>query len=194
MEAEPVEVIGDKIRIKREDGQEFNLSPDLFIEADRQYLIDWGISRLAKHDRLFELEYHMTGKKDLKYGSEVVTEEPMLEDLLDDGYILVNSIDLRLMNKSGFQLNNVVMEYIVEYSYRYKGKEYGESIRRGTFPAATMGRDRVTHFITFPSYLSMTKSDYGNFRTTIGGVWIKIIRDGEMIFEYAHPSSIKSRY
>jgi len=110
--ARPINIVGNKIRIEREDGVELNINRDIFTENDQRYLMYWAIKKLSADNRLTIHTKRPYGKVAKKAEEIVLTSGRVVEDGFRikqyDGYYQVT-----IENGSGLTLNNLRAAYIL---------------------------------------------------------------------------------
>ncbi len=101
MNARPVAVIGQNIRIKRDDGAEFTVAPDIFSEKDQKFLKEWRLTFLMDQGRLLKINTKEGGTRKER------SQDGGIESWDWNGYY-----EITLENSSDIDLKNVRVEYV----------------------------------------------------------------------------------
>ncbi|MGE9296598.1 MAG: hypothetical protein ACQKBV_09955 [Puniceicoccales bacterium] len=201
MMAKPVNVVGAQIRIEREDGMEFNVSPEIFSEEDQKFLKRWLLDFLVDQKRLFDISTKRSHGKKKKTKTDSYSREYEIYRWLS-GY----QIDLR--NKSDITFNNIRIDYVKfvfrdaspsisgddEHTEKVSGKIELPLLR----PNATV--ELATHGVEMEEIEYDLKSGWytpGKVDTRIEdkleGIMMRIYVDDYLVASYSDPSTLAEK-
>ncbi len=205
IQADVIAVEGDQVKIRRADGQTFNLPMDRLVESDQKALRQWAKEEAAKPQPLPPGAFQVQMSRG-KFASETV----LTDVRLTNGSTVKNGretteekwgFSFMLNNRSSVQLDTLRAEYILFATKDDVHKDKMEGFRRAK---------HRTKIETVPAYgrldfrtetVSVFKMKYrGNIvsaatgdsrsRETLHGIWIKIYRGDELIYEATSPESL----
>lgn len=194
VEAVIVRTSPDKVWIRRDDGRTFQVATSTFSEADRKYISEWRQMNALEDPDAIEFSSK-------RYTDERRTESRNYATFKIDrfGYIIA------ITNTTVIDLENLD----VEYRYYAKRGTFGETGQDrqlegygGRATIASLPSRETTEIKTDSVTLKSTKLKRGfsytntNQRRTndsLGGVWVRIKQDGELIAEFSSPSRLKTK-
>lgn len=200
IEADVIAVEGDQVRICRADGQTFNLPMDRLVEADQKALRAWAkpqplppgsfevqMSRVCFARETVETDVKLTDGSTVKNG-RVTTEEKW-------GFNLVVS------NRTSAPLSKLRAEYILFATQDDVHRDKTEGFRRAKHRSAieeipAYGRldfrtEAVSAFkMKYKGNIRSAATGDNKSRESLHGVWIKIYRGDELIYEAASPDRL----
>jgi len=203
IQAKPINVVGNQIRIQRDDGSEFNVSITLFSEADQTYLKDWMIRFLSEHDRMLDIEAKRhTGKvtktkEDVTLTTGKIVKNARYIKEFDAGYKIV------IKNKSKNTFEHLNAKYILFSEQDAiaaksgKDKSYQRKKGKQAIPII-LAQDNYT-FETKTIRLTNTELKKGirycgggdtESDAKLSGIWIRVFKDEQLITDYSYPSNI----
>lgn len=205
IEADVIAVEGDVVKIRRADGQMFDLPIDRLAEADQRALREWAKAEAAKPKPLPPGSFVVQMSR-ARFASETVETDVKLVDgrTVKNGRVTTEEkwgFSFILNNRTSGDLNTLRAEYILFATQDNVHKDKVEGFRRAK---------HRTDIATVPAYgrldfrtetVSAFKMKYkGNIvsaatgdnrsRETLHGVWIKIFRGDELIYEAASPEQL----
>lgn len=202
LQAEIVAVEGDQVRIKRGDGQAFSLPLSSLSDDSRKTVQEWAKANADKLPADAIAVEMSRGKFDVTKTDKDVT--------LTTGEVVKNGMTLTeekwgyaitISNKTTRRLENLRIEYRlfatvdsvhVKEKQGLKKKAYKTTLE----PLSELGR------VTFRTEtISAIKSKYnGNIvsaktgdsssRETLSGIWLRVYRDKELLYETAAPGTL----
>jgi hypothetical protein len=205
LKAEVISVSGDQVKIKRDDGQTFNLPLASLSEDDQKKLKTWAEKEASKALPSGALTVELsrakfeTTKKDVdvtlstggiakngltitneKWGYTVTvanhTSQP-LEHLRAEYRLFATVDDIQVKEKQGLKKKSYQrqIETIAELSHI--------SFRTDTISAIKS---------KFNGNIVATKSGDSSSRETLHGIWLRIYRGDELVYEDAMPKSLST--
>jgi len=201
--AKPVAIIGNKVRIQREDGMEFNVLPSQFSEEDKAFLAKWCIGFLIDSRRFIKIgtdqSSDLSGRTKSALTVTTYYYNGGTSTHTDSNGILTKTYDksyeITLEGESDMAFGDLRIDYIATARSSFYDFE-DEQYKKGTFDNVTlMPREEIV-LVTEPFAFEKIKyKGYADpdvdFRFT--GIWLKIYHKDELIYEYSQPSSIKDR-
>ena len=197
MKAELINVIGSKVRIKRDDGATFNVTPNLFCEEDAEYIRIWMMTTLAERDSLLKINAKASGTKpqEVNMGTGIEAEKW-------SGYYKID-----LENESDIDLSEIHLEYVYLAFHMELGadkrREGKTQIVKGDL---TIPRIKGRGEFAFDS----VKCDMLNTELASGyvwadggkdqskdkleGIWIRVYYSGRLIQEWSYPTNMVEKY
>ncbi|GHB94892.1 hypothetical protein [Cerasicoccus arenae] len=196
MQAKPVSVIGNQVRIQREDGQEFNVSTDIFAKADQEFLDEWMLLHLAKNDRLFKI-----GAKEDGTRKEKTDREPMTYYNWEGFY------KLSIENKSDLILDDIRVEYrffVFDDTIAAQKRSEGQTDKTsGDLKIKLIGPRKTVVVETDKAKMQESKLDGGWVFTNSGdraskdkleGIHLKVFKGDLELLDYSEPTSLREKY
>lgn len=205
IKARPVGVYGDQVRIELEDLRQMNVTLDLFVIADAEYLKEWAISYLAKSGRLLDIEVNRKEVKVSEFTKDVsLTGGGVAKDALEieefDGYY-----EIEVENLSDFKIDGLRVEYRIFSQQDKTAPIKRDDVRylreSGEISYTLMPRKPVMQK-TNAIKMRETKLGKGITWTSGGdieskakmiGVWAKFYYKDVEVLEYALPSVLPER-
>ena len=203
--AEVVALTGDQLKITREDGQTFNLSLASLSEDDQKKLKSWAEKEAAKTLPPGSIKVEMsrgkfdTTKKDIDVtlinGDTVKNGRTITEEKWGYAVTVANQTAQPLQHlRAEYRLFATVDDIHVKEKQGLKKKSYQSQIE--TIP-------ELGHVSFRTETILASKSKYnGNIfsaktgdttsRETLFGVWIRIYRGDELVYEDAMPKSLRT--
>ncbi|WP_309382400.1 hypothetical protein [Cerasicoccus frondis] len=192
MMARPVSVVGEQIRIQREDGGEFNVNTDIFSQKDQDYLIEWRLKFLQDQGRLFKIN--------TKEGS---TKKTKTKTMTKESWDWQGYYEITLENRSDLALSNVRIEYTY---FLFNEQEAATSRNDGRIEKET-GEIKIKHLsprktvTNSTSKIPMRETEldsnayYVNggddkSKDRLEGIAMKIFVGDTLVAHYADPSNI----
>ncbi len=205
IKADVLSVRGDQVKIKREDGQIFNLSLANLAEDDQKSLKAWGEKEAAKGLPPGAIQVEMsrakfdTSKKDidvtLTNGDIVKNGRTITEEKW--GYAVTIS------NRTPQPIAKLRAEYLlfattddlhVKEKQGLKKKRHASSIE--TIPELDRTAFRTETISAMKSKYNgnivSAKSGDTTSRESLHGIWMRIYRDDELIYEAASPETLRT--
>lgn len=195
MQAMPINVIGDDVRIKRNDGMEFTVSIDMFCEADQAYLKDWALSYLIEQGRLLEIKTKRDGtrKEKIDAGSTIV-------------WNWLGFYEIEIENDSDVMLDKLRVEYryyIFDDQRGAKKRSDGKMVTVQGEETLNLLAPRKTQTITTKK-TKMQASELAPHWDYIGGgdeesedqlkgIWLRVYLGDKLLAEHADPSSLPDK-
>lgn len=205
IQADVIAVEGDQVKIRRADGQTFNLPMDRLAEADQKALREWAKAEAAKPRPLPPGAFQVQMSR-ARFSSETVLSDVSLTDgrTVKNGQETTEEkwgFSFMLNNRSAVDLDTLRAEYILFATQDNVHRDKIEGFRRAKYR---------TKIETIPAYgrldfrtetVSVFKMKYrGNIvsaatgssrsRETLHGVWMKIYRGDELIYEATSPEGL----
>ncbi|MFA6288876.1 MAG: hypothetical protein WC661_15955 [Opitutaceae bacterium] len=207
LKAELVSVDGDKVTIKREDGQTFVLSLATLSDDDQKSLKDWAAQQAAKPQPLppgslvVELSRGVfdTNKKDsdvtLVNGNVVKNGRTTTEEKWGYSVTIQNKTAKALESlRADYRLFATVDSVHVKEKQGLKKKPYQSAIN--TIPV--MGRivfrtETISAFkMKYNGNIHSAKTGDTSSRETLSGIWIRIYQGSDLVYETAMPDSLRT--
>lgn len=206
IQADVIGVEGDQVRIRRADGQVFDLPLDRLAEADRKALVAWEKERASKPRPLPPGSFDVQMSRG-KFASETVETDVKLTSgaVVKNGRITTEEkwgFSFMLNNRSSAPLAGLRAEYILfatKDDVHKAGKN--EGLRRARHRAKiddipAFGRvdfrtETVSAFkMKYRGNIVSAATGDSKSRESLYGVWIKIFRGDELIYEAASPERL----
>lgn len=196
MMARPINVVGNQVRIQRQDGAEFTVPFDIFSEKDQQFLYNWAVYFLASNDRLLEIGTRSSTTSPSK-------TEPSAGII---AYEYEGFYRITLKNISDLELSDLKVEYrffFFQNAIAATRRSEGKDIR-------ISGSETINNFkphsdLTFETRKADMKDTElkpgyyweGGGRAkssdSLKGIWVRVYYDNKVIAEFANPSTIRDR-
>lgn len=196
MMARPVNVVGEQVRIQRQDGAEFTVPVDIFSKKDQDFLRNWSVQFLASNGRLLELGARSaTGnRRKTEPGVGFIAYEY-------EGFYRIT-----LKNTSDIELTELKVDYrffvfqnTVGANRRSEGRDIrisGSEIIEAFSPRAELTLEtrkadmRDTELK--PGYYW---ADGGRAKSSdsLKGIWIRVYHNDKLVAEFANPTAIPER-
>jgi hypothetical protein len=205
IEADVIAVEGDQVKIRRADGQMFNLPMERLVDADQKALRAWAKAEAAKPQPL------PPGAFQVQMSRACFTRETVLSDArLTNGTTVKNGIETTeekwgfsfiLNNRSSVGLETLRAEYILFATQDDVHKDKVDGFRRARHRAniemiPAYGRvdfrtETVSVFkMKYRGNIVSAATGNNRSRETLHGIWIKIYRGDELIYEAASPENL----
>lgn len=196
MKAELINVVGDKVRLKREDGSSFNVSPSAFSKEDQEYITLWMLRELSGRDSLLDIQAKSSGTtpKEVNVGTGILAERW-------DGYYKI-----KLTNKSDLPLEGIQIMYGFWAFHMEMGadrrREGKTEIVQGELTIPQIKARSDFEFDSVKADMLSTELARGYYWADGGkdksldkleGIWIRIYYDDQLIQEWSNPSSLKEK-
>jgi len=201
LKAEVISVSGDQVRIKRDDGQTFNLSLANLSDDDQKRLKEWAAKNLPADALQVELSRAKfdTDKKDvdvtLTTGEVVKKGRTITEEKW--GY------SITVTNRTSQPIEKLRAEYVLFATVddiQVKEKQ-GLKKKRGQSVIAPVPELGKTTFRTdtisaikskFNGNIVSVKSGDSSSRETLHGIWLRIYRGDELVYETSAPETLRT--
>lgn len=193
MRAELMDVVGDKITIKRDDGMRFTVETSLFSEKDQTYIKQWLKNKALEN---VNLEISCTRDKgDVKVNKHTAYTEEIFPEFYN----------VTFTNRGFEDLKKIRVDTIV-FQTKHKpsrGTEYEEyKSSRDVIPVIEGGKEYTFQSASVKAVeFNMNKgwrwsSDEGeeSTRDRLSGIWIRAYIGDKMIAEDIRPSRIEKDY
>lgn len=205
LKADVISVNGDQVKIKRDDGQVFNLSLANLADEDQKQLKEWAAKEASKSLPPGALQVDLsrgkfdTSKKDIDVtlvngelvkNGRTITEEKW-------GYSVM------IANRTAQPIEKLRAEYILFATVDDVHVKEKQGLKKKRFQSTveTIPELGKTTFRT--ETISAIKSKYnGNIvaaktgdstsRETLHGIWMRIYRDKELVYESSAPESLRT--
>ncbi|HEY0945931.1 MAG TPA: hypothetical protein VGD81_11720 [Opitutaceae bacterium] len=180
-------------KIRRDDGQVFELKLETLCDADRAYIVAWTRQRAAQAPvalRFATSQFKQTAKRDQDAATLSRTE--------DAGYTVT------IHNESSTALENVRIEYrvfMLDDRHGAKRSQMALKSQSGSERIAQLAAKTAVDFktVTLPLQRLELKPDWvyvdgakRKIADQLAGIWFKVYRaDGTQIGEYASTESLK---
>lgn len=206
IEADVMAVEGDQVKIRRADGQTFNLPMERLAEADQKGLREWAKEEAGKPQTLPPGLFVVQMSR-VKFASETVLTDANLVDgrTIKDGISTTEEkwgFSFILNNRTSAPLTGLRAEYVLfatKDNVHEEGKK--EGLRRAKHNTAIddvpgVGRgdfrtEAVSAFkMKYKGGIQSAATGDSKSRETLHGVWIKIYRGDELIYEAASPERL----
>ncbi len=195
MKAELINVIGQEVMLKREDGNTFTVSPNIFCEEDKEYIQIWMVQKLNERDSLLTVNARSSETNKKKMDDGLAKMEKW------DGYYKVT-----IENESDLLLQNLKVEYRLwafHMNMAAQSRDDGktEIIKKDITIPMIKGRDEFA-FDTAKAELSSIDLDSNviwagggkdSSKDKLEGIWIRIYYKGVLIKDWSNPSSLKDK-
>ncbi|MGE9292844.1 MAG: hypothetical protein ACQKBW_04465 [Puniceicoccales bacterium] len=196
MKAELINVIGNKVRLKREDGAAFTVSPAIFSQEDQDYIHMWMIHTLNERGSLLHVEARSSQTNSKKHDDGSAKWKTW------DGYY-----KMKIENDSDISLRDVR----IEYNFWTFHMDLAAQSRRDGDTEITSGSLTIpmlksrNDFECDSAKVSMRSFDLRSGWSWLGGgkdesedklegIWIRVYYQGELIEDWSNPSSLKEKY
>jgi hypothetical protein len=205
IQADVMAVEGDQVKIRRADGQTFNLPMERLVEADQKALRAWAKAEAAKPQPLPPGAFVVQMSRG-KFASETVLTDV---NLVGGGTVKNGretteekwGFSLMLNNRTSGGLDTLRAEYILFATQDDVHKDKVEGFRRARHrtkidPVPAFGRldfrtETVSVFkMKYRGNIVSASTGDNRSRETLHGIWIKIYRGDELIYEAASPESL----
>lgn len=205
IKADVISVSGDQVKIKRDDGQVFNLSLANLADDDQKQLKDWAAKEAAKSLPPGALQVELsrakfdTSKKDvdvtLTTGGIVKNGRTITEEKWGYSVTIANRTSLPIEKlRAEYRLFATVDDVQVKEKQGLKKKSYQSPIE--TIPELAKATFRTETISAIKSKYNgnivAAKSGDSTSRETLHGVWMRIYRGDELVFETAMPESLRT--
>ncbi|MDF3055831.1 MAG: hypothetical protein K0R17_46 [Rariglobus sp.] len=205
IKADVLSVSGDQVKIKRDDGQVFALPLASLSEDDQKKLKGWAATEAAKPLPAGAIQVELSrGKFDtVKKDIDVTLTNG---DLVKNGRTLTEEkwgYAITVVNRTSQPFDNLRAEYLLFATVDniHVDEDKGLKKKRYQTPIATIPELGRTSFRT--ETISAIKSKYnGNIvsaktgdstsRETLHGVWLRIYRGTELVYETAMPENLRT--
>lgn len=201
LNADVISISGDQVKIKRADGQTFNLSLANLSDDDQKRLKEWAAKNLPADALLVELS---RGKFDTNKKEVDVTLTN--GDLVKNGRTITEEkwgYSITVANRTPQPIEKLRAEYLLFATVddvQVKEKQ-GLKKKRFRSPIDTIPELGKTTFRT--ETISAIKSKYnGNIvaaksgdsssRETLHGIWLRIYHGDELVYETSAPESLRT--
>lgn len=203
IKAEVLDVTGDQVKIKRDDGQTFNLSLSLLAEEDQKKLKAWSAAEAAKAlpPGAIQVELSRGIFKTEKRDSDVTL---VGGEIIKNGRTTTEDkwgYKVTIANKTVRPLENLRAEYRLFATVddvHVKGKQ---GLKKKTYQSALESIPELGRTVFQTETISALKTKYnGNIvsaktgdstsRETLYGIWIRIYRGEELLYEESMPVSL----
>ncbi|MFA6960894.1 MAG: hypothetical protein WC205_09105 [Opitutaceae bacterium] len=201
LKADVLSVSGDQVKIKRDDGQTFNLSLSTLTEDDQKKLRDWAATHLPPDALVVELSRGKfdTIKKDIDVtlvGGDIVkngrtiTEEKW-------GY------SVTISNRTPQPIEKLRTEYLLFATVDSIQVKEKQGLKKKRFQSAIETIPDLGRITFRTETISAIKSKYnGNIvsaksgesssRETLSGIWIRIYRSDDLVYETSYPETLRT--
>lgn len=206
LKADVLEVSGGQVKLKRDDGQVFNLPLSTLADEDQKTLNAWAAKEAAKSlpPGALQVELSRGIFKTEKRDRDV---NLVGGGLVKDGMTITEEkwgYNVTLTNKTSRPLDNLRAEYrlfaTVDNIHKkddeegLKKKAYQSPVE--TIPALgriTFRTETVSAFKTkYNGNIVSAKTGDNNSRETLHGIWIRLYRGNELVYESAMPEKLRS--
>lgn len=184
IQADLVSHKGDKVKLKRVDGKEFEVIPSIFSDEDEAYIRKWMAKTPAAKN--FKLRV-ATSKKKIEGNSQNLGYKRVRNDLW--------SYVISITNDSQDSVSNLTVKYRVFYSNSaqgsYSSSDLGatQMIEEKVEMNAELGFNRTLEVTTKPVQIDLVDYDYGyRYKDALKGCLVRIVdQDGRVVCEWASP-------
>ncbi|HEY9250933.1 MAG TPA: hypothetical protein VIO38_17450 [Rariglobus sp.] len=203
IKAEVLDVTGDQVKIKRDDGQTFNLSLSVLAEEDQKKLKAWSAAEAAKAlpPGAIQVELSRGIFKTEKRDSDVTL---VGGEIIKNGRTTTEDkwgYKVTIANKTPRPIENLRAEYRLFATVddvHVKGKQ---GLKKKTYQSALESIPELGRTVFQTETISALKTKYnGNIvsaktgdstsRETLYGIWIRIYRGEELLYEESMPVSL----
>jgi transposase len=204
--AEVIAVEGEQVRIRREDGQVFNLPMARLSEASGKELREWAKEQAAKPQPLPPGAFQVQMSR-VRFSAESTESDVKLTsgDTVKNGRVTTEEkwgFSFMLTNRTSAPLTGLRAEYLLFATMddvHKEGKKEGlrrvrHNARLEDLPA--QGRmdfrtESVSAFkMRYKGNIVSAKTGESSSRETLHGIWIKMYRGDELIYEAASPEGL----
>lgn len=203
--ADVLSVSGEQVKIKRSDGQVFTLGLSTLADADQKKLKEWASKESAKPLPPGALQVELSR-------GNFKTEKRDMDVTLVNGDVVKNGrtvteekwgYSVMISNKTSQPLEKLRTEYrlfatIDDVHTKEKQGLKKKSYRSVVEPIPELGRitfrtETVSAIKTkYNGNIVSAKSGESSSRETLRGIWIKIFRGDELVYENAMPDSLRT--
>ena len=205
IKADVISVTGDQVKIKRDDGQIFNLSLANLTDDDQKQLKEWAAKEASKSLPPGALQVELSrGKFDTTKKDVDVTLTT--GDIVKNGRTITEEkwgYSVMVSNRTPQPIENLRAEYILFATVddiQVKEKQ-GLKKKRYKAPIDTIAELGKTTFRTetisaikskFNGNIVAAKSGDSSSRETLHGIWLRIYRDKELVYEASAPETLRT--
>lgn len=199
MMARPVNIIGKQVRIEREDGQEFNVTLDMFSEKDQEYLREWMLAKLANDGRLFTIQAKEGGTRKEKTGSKGTSS--MVYKTWEGYYKLI------IQNDSDLALKDLRIEYryyIFDDDMGATKRSEGDTkVTKGELKISLLGPRKTAELETIKTRMQESELGAGWYYSNGGdrgskdkleGLRMRIYKGDLLLVDYSEPSTLREQH
>jgi len=187
-----IDVTGDQVKIKRQDGQIMLADIALFSNPDQNYIKKWQLDQTLNSERIWGITARRFRGNVAKTAQGPIT----IEDA-QAGY------KITVQNRSNLDLEGLDIQYKIfmwKDAHTAKKRNDGQRLRHsGSREIPLLKKKARYEFVTDLVTLRSTKLGSGWYykggsekksKDKIKGIWIQIHKDGKKVYEYANPSNL----
>lgn len=202
--AEVLSVSGDQVKIKRDDGQQFTLSMASLASDDQKKLRDWAKAEASKPLPPGSLQVELSR-------GIFKTDKQTTDVTVTDGRVIKNGrtvteekwgYSITLINKSSTPLEKLRAEYRLFATVDSVHVKEKQGLRKRSFQSPLETVPELGRLVFRTETISAYKMKYnGNIysaatgdsssREQLMGIWLRIYRDKELIYESSAPESLQ---
>lgn len=201
LKADVISVSGDQVKIKRDDGQTFNLSLANLSDDDQKRLKEWAAKNLPADALAVELSRAKfdTSKKDV----DVTLTNG---DLVKNGRTITEEkwgYSITVSNRTAQPIEKLRAEYVlfatvddiqVKEKQGLKRKRYKSAIDTVPELGKTTFRTETISAIKskYNGNIVAAKSGDSSSRETLHGIWLRIYHGDELVYEISAPETLRT--